>query len=72
MRSFPLTGAGNRRVVQMEVKVIVVKALPKGMAPARSGYFAKLIEGLGEKASFAAYFELETLEGDVEFLSQGG
>jgi len=56
----------------MEVKVVVVKALPKGLVPAWSGYFTDLIEGLGERASFAAYFELETLEGDVEFLSQGG
>ena len=45
----------------MEIKVIVVKALPKGLTPARSGYFAELIEGLGKMASFAAYFKLETL-----------
>ena len=45
----------------MEVKVVVVKALSKGLTPARSGYFAELIEGLGEMASFTAYFELETL-----------
>ena len=48
----PFTRAGGRRVVQMKIKIVVVKTLSKGLAPARSGYFTELTEGLSKRASF--------------------